>query len=150
MWYSPSIGLKKFHTNVCLHWWVQPFANITSILLHLLMLIPCHLHFQFKLNLLIFSPDAKFAGSIKVQTKTQVYDPLAGFVTHVTRVSRFIYMLLCALMNRIFAFLGTSLKLCSFSTFLNKAQWAIFHFTKVIIFLSLEMLSLLGWFSYFC
>ena len=63
------------------------------------MLIPCHLHFQFKLNLLIFSPDAKFAGSIKVQTKTQVYDPLAGFVTHVTRVSRFIYMLLCALMN---------------------------------------------------
>ena len=37
--------------------------------------------------------------SIEAQTKAQVYDSLEAFVIHVTRVSRFIYMLLCALMN---------------------------------------------------
>ena len=36
---------------------------------------------------------------IEAQTKVQVYDPLEAFVIHVTRVFRFIYMLLCALMN---------------------------------------------------
>ena len=37
--------------------------------------------------------------SIEAQTKAQVYDPLEAFAIHVTRVSRFLYMLLCALMN---------------------------------------------------
>ena len=66
---------------------------------YLLLILP-KLHSFASSNLAsCLHPTPSLRGSIEAQTKAQLYDPLEAFVIHVTRVSRFIYMLLCALMN---------------------------------------------------